>query len=643
MEGSIGTDFLDYVHPDDRQRNLELFRPLIEREKDHCRYEIRYLTRDGGFRWVEVWARLTLGEDGAVFGTSGTLNDITERKRAEEELRRSEARNKAILEATPDLMFLYNRNGDYLDIQANAPGKLYLPREKLLGSNLGDLLPPEVSTPFLHKIARTLDKGEMQVYEYQLQVPEGLLDFEARMVVSGPDEVLCAVRDTTERKALEERLKHQAFHDSLTGLPNRALFTDRLQHALSRIERYGEHVAVLFLDLDNFKSINDSLGHEAGDQLLVTVARRLEECVRPEDTVARLGGDEFIILLQNARSVGDATLVAERIIEELQAPILLGGEEVFTTTSIGIASSSSYQEEPEDLVSNADAAMYQAKKWGKAHYEVFDPSMYLHALERLKLENELKRAVEREEFVIHYQPKVLLETGRVVGVEALVRWEHSERGLVPPDEFIPLAEETGLIVPIGHLVLDEACRQTRAWQEQHTGASSLQVCVNLSMRQFQHPRLSQEIIQILQKTQMDLSKLTLEITESIAMEAGESACARLLELRELGVQLSIDDFGTGYSSLAYLKRLPVDELKIDKFFVGGLGEDREDTVLVSAIIELAHALDLRVVAEGVETAEQLEQLRNLGCDVAQGNLFMKPLTSEEMSTLMELDPPLKLT
>ncbi len=611
-------------------------RRIIE-EKSVFLGERRYRRKDGSLAVVETSATVIpyAGEEAVCT----IVRDVTERKRVEEELRKSEARNKAILETTPDLIFIYDRNGEYLDIQANYPAKLYLPREELLGNNLWDVLPPEVAGPFLRKVVRTLDTGKMQTYEYRLNVPEGVLDFEARMVVSGPDEVLCAVRDITERKAMEERLEYQAFHDPLTGLPNRLLFMDRVQHALARIDRHGKPLAVLFLDLDNFKIVNDSLGHTAGDQLLAKVAHRLKTCLRPEDTVARLGGDEFVILLETPERLDGAILVAERVAETLQPPFVLNGHEVSTTASIGIVLGVSSRDTPDDLLRNADAAMYRVKEQSKAGYAVFDPSMSSQALERLKLESDLKRAIDREEFVVHYQPKIKLPTGEIVGMEALIRWRHPERGLVLPDEFIPLAEDLGLIIPIGNWVLENACRQARDWQEQYYDASSLTLCVNLSARQVQYPRLAQEVVRIIRETGVDPNNLNLEVTESVVMKEEETTFARLSELKQLGIELAIDDFGTGYSSLSYLKRLPVDVLKIDRSFVWGLGDTHADTMLVSAVIELAHALGLGTVAEGVETAEQLEQLRNLGCDMVQGNHLVQALTSEEMSALIQAGLP----
>ena len=433
----------------------------------------------------------------------------------------------------------------------------------------------------------------------------------------------------------EELFRHQALHDSLTKLPNRPLFMDRLKHALDRVDRSTDEIAVLFVDLDNFKLVNDSLGHKEGDRLLVSVARRLRECLRPGDTLARFGGDEFVILLEDVAGVDEATEVAERLAGRLQAPVMLRGQEVFVKASIGIVSSSpdGRHTDPEDLLSNADVAMYEAKKKGKAVYQVFHPDMGSRAAEHLQLAAEMNRAIERGEFRVHYQPLVELETGRISEVEALVRWEHPERGLLPPGEFLSLAEETGLILPIGRFVLREACREARELQRRYPSEPPLMLGVNLSARQFRQPDLIGEISETLEETGLDPRTLKLEITESVAVDDVESTVATLRELKEMGVVLAIDDFGTGYSSLAYIKRFPIDVLKIARPFVDGLGVDPEDTALVRATIAFAKALKLAVTGEGIETAEQLVQLRALGCDTGQGYYFAKPLPGEAVGEL----------
>jgi diguanylate cyclase (GGDEF)-like protein/PAS domain S-box-containing protein len=433
--------------------------------------------------------------------------------------------------------------------------------------------------------------------------------------------------DITERTRAEAALEHQAFHDALTGLPNRVLFMDRLTHALTRAARQGGTVGVLFLDLDRFKLINDSLGHGAGDALLVAVAARLQDCVRVEDTVARFGGDEFAILLADLDDV-DATLrAAERIIQDLDAPFRLDGHDVVTAASIGISTGAPVHTAA-DVLRDADAALYRAKAKGRGRYEVFDETMNAKALERLELEADMRAALERGEFLVYYQPKVALDSGRVEGMEALVRWQHPTRGLISPVAFVPLAEETGLIRPLGQWVLEEACRQTRRWCEQAPDLG-LVTSVNLSARQFQQPTLVEDVERALRVSGVSPKAIQLEITESVAMEDAETTIETLYRLKGLGVQLAIDDFGTGYSSLAYLKRFPVDALKIDRAFVSGIQVNGEDASIVNAVASLGHALNLSVVAEGIETAEESRHVHALGCEVGQGYYFAKPLAAAD--------------
>jgi diguanylate cyclase (GGDEF)-like protein/PAS domain S-box-containing protein len=451
--------------------------------------------------------------------------------------------------------------------------------------------------------------------------------------------VVINYRDVTERKTFEERLRHQAFHDPLTNLPNRALFMDRLEHALARMERRDIPAAVLFLDLDNFKVVNDSLGHEAGDKLLVAVAERLRGTLRADDTAARLGGDEFTILLEDVTDASDAVRIADQITEALRRPFVLEGRDIFVTTSIGIALATSARERPTDLLRNADTAMYRAKDYGKATYEVFDEDMNTLALERLDLEANLRRAIERGEFEVHYQPQQELSTDRIAGWEALVRWRHPEQGLIPPSAFLSIAEETGLITQIGTLVLENACNQAKEWQHRHPTGTPLKMSVNISARQFQRPdELVRDVVRVLETTGLAPGSLVLEITESMIMGDAEYNQATLRKLKDLGVLIAVDDFGTGYSNLAYLKRFPVDILKVDKAFVDGLGGNAEDTAIVEAILSIAHALSLSTVAEGIETTRQLDRLEALGCEVGQGYYFSKPLPAREASALLAASP-----
>ncbi|MBA2451180.1 MAG: EAL domain-containing protein, partial [Chloroflexi bacterium] len=450
--------------------------------------------------------------------------------------------------------------------------------------------------------------------------------------------IVSLAQDLTQRKAFEKELSRLAFHDALSNLPNRALFLDRLEHALVRSERTRVPVAVLFLDLDNFKVVNDSLGHQTGDRLLMIVADRLRECLRAEDTAARFGGDEFTVLVEDVADGVEAMAVAERIGETLRAPISLDGHEVFPSASIGIAISTVGVDDPDSLLRNADLAMYRAKTGGKSRCEVFDLSMNAGVMERLELEGDLRRAMARGELELHYQPIKSLASGRIVEVEALLRWTHPLRGSIPPDQFVPLAEETGLIVPLGQWVLETACRQAQLWQAEVPGRLAPIMSVNLSARQFQHRTLVEDIDRVLRETGLDPRQLTLEITESVVMHDAESTAATLRRLKGLGIGLAIDDFETGYSSLSYLKRFPVDTLKIDRSFVDGLGDEGHDTAIVHSVIALAKSLHLAVTAEGIETAAQLEHLQRLGCDRGQGFYFSAAVPPERLSALLTANP-----
>ncbi len=433
-----------------------------------------------------------------------------------------------------------------------------------------------------------------------------------------------------------EQLTRQAFRDALTGLPNRALFMDRLTHGLTRARRRHEHVAVLFLDLDRFKVINDTLGHTVGDQLLVEVSNRLGSSLRPGDTVARLGGDEFGLLLEDVADAETAELVALRIEAELAKPLIFEGREVFVTSSIGIALSSERLGTPEEVLRDADLAMYHAKAKGKARHEIFDGTMSAPALDRMDLEMDLRSAITNRDFRLHYQPILRLETGRIVEVEALIRWQHEKRGLLQPDAFIGLTEETGLIVPIGQWVLTEACRQARAWQIEFPRTPALGMSVNLSAKQFQNPKLVEEITDALTMSGLDPACLKLEITESVVMQDVPATLAKLHELKDLGIRLAIDDFGTGYSSLGYLKRFPVDTLKIDRSFVKGLSHEGGDSAIVRAVVTVAKSLSMDVTAEGIETEQQRLELKALGCEFGQGFLFGRPLTPEHLKPLLAI-------
>jgi diguanylate cyclase (GGDEF)-like protein/PAS domain S-box-containing protein len=627
------------LHPEDRtwvltaeERSRASGEPFSE--------EYRLLAKDGSVVWVRDEAVLLRNEAGESLYWQGVLVDVTDRKEAEEALRESEERLRRLADAALEGI-LVTDEGVILEANRALTDMLGYEASDVVGRSAVEFIAPEHRELVRQKIA----SGNEEPYEIIGVSKDGtLLDLEVRgraYSYQGRKVRVTAVRDITERKKVEKRLEHQAFHDALTDLPNRQLLLDRLGHALRRTRRRrGRRVAALLMDLDNFKSINDSLGHEVGDLLLVVVAERLKRLLRPEDTLARFGGDEFVVLLEHVEGADVPVRVAKRIIEELRDPFVLEGREVYTRASIGIAIGEARTKDPGDLLRNADTAMYLAKDEGSG-YKVFDTAMGHRAIDRLEAENDLRRAVEQEEFVVHYQPIVSLQTGEIFAVEALVRWEHPERGLLNPDEFVSLAEDSDLVVPMGEQVLRAACFRAKEWQEAHPRTPPLVMSVNLSARQLSRPDLAETVEGILKETELEGSCLTLDVTETVYVRTLAGNTATLDRLRDLEARIFIDDFGVGYSSLAYLKRLPADALKIDRSFVKGLGEDVEDTAIVHMIIELAHTLGLEVIAEEVETNEQVALLKEMGCNMAQGYHFTKPLPPEEIPALLTSDPPPK--
>src|SRR5918993_4515536 len=639
---------------------------MPERYREHCVAGLHRYLRTGEARVVGGTTELVgLRKDGSEFPMemslgethqdgqrlfTGIIRDITERKRFEEALERLSRQHGMVLEAAGEGIFGLDLHGNVTFVNPAGSDMTGWSSQDLLSQPMHNLVhhtkpdgtpyPSEACPIHAAFTTGTTHSRDDEVF-WRKDGTSFPVEYTSNPIFEDGEIVGAVVtfRDITERKALQEQLHHQAFYDPLSGLPNRALFMDRLEHALMRANRRGSMLAVLFTDLDNFKVINDSLGHEVGDQLLVAIAERLKSCLRPEDTAARLGGDEFTILVEDVRSVDEGVQIAKRIAERLRPPFALGAHEVFATVSTGIALSNPAHEQPADLLRHADLAMYRAKRRGKARYEVFEPSMDGKAVERLMLETGLRRALIRQQFRVYYQPIVALENNKVAGVEALVRWEHPQRGLLLPEKFISIAEETGLIVRIGQWVLREAGKQARIWREHYPGTPPLTISVNLSTREFFHPRL---VAEVLGESELDPASLQLEITESAMTTNGTSSADRTLRnLKRMGVQLAIDDFGSGYSSLSYLKRFPVDFLKIDRSFIAGLKREpngvSKDKEIVKAMIELTHALGLRVIAEGVETSEQLAQLRDMKCDLAQGNYFSEPLQSEELAVILAED------
>lgn len=602
----------------------------------------RNYTKDGRVLDCEWYNSALLDEFGNVVSVLSLVLDVSDRKQAEAELKKSEEQFRLIFELAPIGMALTTLNGQFLRVNLALCNFLGYSEEELLQLTLIDIIHPDYSTnkfnhrqellsnesPFLQVETCYLSKSGEKVYAI-LQVSL------VKDTHNKPLHYIVQVVNISERKKIEEKLLHDAFHDVLTGLPNRAFLNQRLEYTIRRAKRHENYLfAVLFIDLDRFKVVNDSLGHSVGDKLLIEIANLLEKTVRNIDTVARLGGDEFVILLDALKDVQDATIIAQRIEEMLRSPFKIAGQEVFTSASIGIALSTTGYEQGADMLRDADIAMYRAKDSGKARYQIFDKAMHAQVVRVMQLETDMRKALERQEFKVYYQPIVSLKTGAIAGFEALVRWHHPEEGLISPAEFIPLAEETGLIVTLGEWILAEACQQMHAWQVEFARTRDWKISVNLSTKQLKEGEIIHQINQILQQTNLNSKSLKLEITESVLMENAEVANSILLQLREINIELSIDDFGTGYSSLSYLHRFPVNTLKIDRSFVSAIDPNDENLEIVRAIVTLAHILKMDVIAEGIETSSQLAQLKELGCEQGQGFYFSKALDPQAATALI---------
>ncbi|MCX7619403.1 MAG: EAL domain-containing protein [Acidimicrobiales bacterium] len=629
---------LDFVHRDHHDEIRRRHRLILKGASETLVAEIRAPRPDGAVVWLRVHAAAVRAADGSLRYTVGHFENITERHRQELDLRRSEERYRSLVENSPALVVRVDRDFRLTYVSPAARDLVGSDVDQFIGNDRLFALGAE-GVHWRRAIDAVLRTGRRHDREWKIRVNGQLYWFQSRAVPEFDNEgrvnnVLVLNTDITALKRTEEELVHQALHDPLTGLANRTLLRDHLDGALARASRRPGSLAVLFCDLDRFKLINDSMGHWAGDELLCEIARRLVSVVRPGDTVARLGGDEFVILLEDVREPPEPVRVAERVQRALAEPVMIDDTEVFTTTSIGIAVVADDHVEADDLLRDADAAMYLAKARGRDRYEIFDEILRTEATQRLKMENSLRRSLDLGGLLVHYQPEVQLSTGRLISAEALARWNHPTNGVLNAAAFIELAEETGLILDLGYWVLREACQQLGAWQRERPGRIEM-MRVNLSARQIAQPDIVDRVIGAMEEGGVEPPALCLEITETALMDDPVASLKVLSDLRQLGVRLAIDDFGTGYSSLAYLKRFPVDVVKIDRSFVDGLGDDPEDTAIVAAIISMAGALGLDVVAEGVETARQLGELRRLGCDRAQGFLFAPAVAPEDFWTVAQ--------
>ena len=627
----------DRIHPEDREKIERMDQLHLEQGVPYD-LEYRVIWPDGSAHWLRERADSVRDEDGRPVRLLGVTMDVTARKEAEALLRRSESRFRALVQNALDMVTILGQDGTILyDSPANERVVGYAADENL-GINAFSLVHPDDRAGVLDRFTHGLaEPGASISAEFRFRHKDGSWRWLEAVGVNLLDDsavrgIVVNSRDITERKAFEERLTYLAFHDALTGLPNRLQFEERLADALATPHR---QVAVLFMDVDGFKAVNDSLGHAMGDQLLGAVAARLATAIRGGTILARFGGDEFAVLLAHGGSVAGATHLAQRLLNVLDTPFTIGGLEVVVRASIGIATRAPGVDTSTDLLRAVDVALYRAKAVARGALAVFDPRLDEAALDRLAHQTELRQALERAELRLAYQPIVNLATGVITGLEALVRWRHPTRGLLYPADFIPLAEETGLIVPLGRWVLGEACQQMRDWHERLPRQPPLQLYVNLSGREFQQPMMLADLAAILTESDLDPSSLTLEITESAAIADVAAAQATLASLKSRGVQVAIDDFGTGYAALSSLKALPVDELKIDASFVAGIGTVRVDQEIVRAIASVAQALGLSLTAEGIETAAQAAALRDLGCHQGQGHFFTRPLWPEDCSTLLD--------
>ena len=639
LMGNGRITFESITHPEDQLWVREAVRSALA-ARTRFDLEYRILHADGGVRWV--WERGTgvLDEHGRVIAIEGLIQDVTARRNAVQALREAERRYRGLFDNAIEGIFRTTPDGHYLDANPALANIYGFSSPQELMDSLRDIgrqlyVDPQRREEFM-RIMRA--RGSVSGFESQVYRKNGdviWISENARALFDASGTCVGyegTVEDITERKLYQARIEQQANYDTLTGLANRSLLQDRLEQALLTATTYQTKLAVVFVDLDRFKFINDSLGHHVGDELLKVMAERLGSCVRECDTVARLGGDEFVVLVTGQSAADQVRSVVERMLTVVSQPWVTAHGEFNVSCSIGVAVFPNDGTDAQTLLKHADSAMYRAKESGRNTFQFFTRELNTLMTERLELESRLRRALERDQFLLHYQPRVDLTSGRIIGAEALIRWRLPDQGLVAPGRFIPLAEETGLIVPIGKWVLKAACAQNRRWQDE--GREPIVVSVNVSARQFRQDNLVRTVAEVLQETGLEPSYLELELTESMVMHDPAQLVAMLAELKRLGVHIAVDDFGTGYSSLSYLKRFPVDRLKVDRSFVEHLATDADDASIVRAIITLGHNLGLKVVAEGVEKLEQVSFLQRHHCDEAQGFLFGRPVGAETLAQLL---------
>ncbi|MFY0537291.1 putative bifunctional diguanylate cyclase/phosphodiesterase [Nannocystis pusilla] len=622
-------------------------RRCLEQHKPQPPLTVGLRTAKGELLWTQL-AALPVEDDDQSAAIMVTLVDISERRKIERALQESEIKYQLLVEASDVFLLCFDRDGVIFHANELIADLFSSTVDSLIGKSLGDLAPdmPDLAEAYLARFAQVMESGIGVSVEEMIEVrgKNGwfsstvvpLRDFDGE--VTG---VQVVARDITRRRraeialrAREERSRHDSLHDPLTRLPNRQAFMEKLESALQGVRQGRAAFAVLCLDLDRFKNVNDSLGHSTGDRLLISVARLLLDCVGPDDLLARLSGDEFGVLLPNVQDASDAIRVADRILGQLKQPLALRDQEVYTSISVGITWSALGYERTEDILRDADTAMHRAKRRGKSRYELFDADMHAEAVAQLTLESDLRRAIERGEFEVYYQPVIDLVSGQISGFEALLRWNHPTRGLVLPGEFIGCAEETGLIIPIGEWVLREACGQMQRWHAKYPHREALSISVNLSGKQFAQPAL---IAKALHESMLVPSSLKLEITESVIMEDPKTASELIEQLRLEQVHSYVDDFGTGYSSLSYLHRFPMSALKIDRSFISNIGPDGENAEIVRTIVTLAHNLGMSVIAEGVETRAQLDLLAEMGCEFGQGYYFSRPVNRGVAESMISRD------